>query len=98
MAGYKVNSNKSVAYLYMKDNWAEKEIMEVTAFTITTNSVRNCGVILIKHVKVWPELQVTEEKHCRRCQKRLRSFMITDQKMSEDGKLSHAHGSVELTQ
>jgi hypothetical protein len=26
VAGYKINSNKSVVFLYSKDKWAEKEI------------------------------------------------------------------------
>ena len=35
VAGYKINSNKSVAFLYSKDKWAEKEIREMTHFTIS---------------------------------------------------------------
>jgi predicted transcriptional regulator YheO len=31
---YKINSNKSVVFLYSKDKWAEKEIKETTLFTI----------------------------------------------------------------
>jgi hypothetical protein len=30
-AGYKINSNKSVAFLYTKDKLAEKEIKETTS-------------------------------------------------------------------
>jgi ribosome biogenesis protein Nip4 len=30
VAGYKINSNKSVAFLYTKDKKAEKEIRETT--------------------------------------------------------------------
>jgi hypothetical protein len=33
VAGYKINSNKSVAFLYTKDKQAEKEIRERTPFT-----------------------------------------------------------------
>jgi hypothetical protein len=33
VAGYKINSNKSIAFLYSKDKWGEKEIMERTPFT-----------------------------------------------------------------
>ena len=36
VAGYKINSNKSVAFLYTKDKQAEKEIRETTPFTIVT--------------------------------------------------------------
>jgi len=34
VAGYKINSNKSVAFLHSKDKWAEKEIREITPFTL----------------------------------------------------------------
>jgi hypothetical protein len=30
VGGYKINTNKSVAFLYSKDKWAEKEIKETT--------------------------------------------------------------------
>ena len=36
VAGYKINSNKSVAFLYTKDKQDEKEIRETTPFTIVT--------------------------------------------------------------
>jgi hypothetical protein len=34
MAGYEINSNKPVTFLYSKDKQAEKEIREMTPFTI----------------------------------------------------------------
>ena len=40
VAGYKINSNKSVGFLYTKDTWVEKELMETTPFTIVTNSIK----------------------------------------------------------
>jgi hypothetical protein len=40
VAGYKINSNKSVAFLYTKDNQAGKEIRETTTFTIVTNNIK----------------------------------------------------------
>ena len=39
VAGYKINSNKSVAFLYSKGKQAEKEIREMTPFTIVTNNI-----------------------------------------------------------
>ena len=39
MAGYKINSSKSVAFLYSKDKQAEEEIREMTPFTIATNKI-----------------------------------------------------------
>jgi predicted transcriptional regulator YheO len=37
---YKINSNKSMAFLYTKNKWAEKEIRESTHFTIVTNNIK----------------------------------------------------------
>jgi hypothetical protein len=50
VAGYKVDSNKSMAFLYKKDKQAEKEIRETTPFTIVTNNIKYFGVILTKEV------------------------------------------------
>ena len=36
VAGYKINSNKSVAFLYLKNKHAEKEIREMIPFIIVT--------------------------------------------------------------
>ena len=51
MAGYKINSNKSVAFIYKNDKQAEKEIRETTPFTIATNNIKYLGVTLTKQVK-----------------------------------------------
>jgi hypothetical protein len=36
VAGYEINSKKSVTFLYTKEKEAEKEIRETTPFTIIT--------------------------------------------------------------
>jgi hypothetical protein len=51
VAGYKINSNKSVAFFYSKDKEAEKEIRETTPFAIVTNNIKYLGVTLTKQVK-----------------------------------------------
>jgi hypothetical protein len=51
LAGYKINSNKSMVFLYTKDKKAEKEIRETTPFTIVTNNIKYLGVTLTKEVK-----------------------------------------------
>jgi hypothetical protein len=51
VAGYKINSNTSVAFLYTMDKQAEKEIRETTPFTIVTNNIKYLGVTLTKEVK-----------------------------------------------
>jgi hypothetical protein len=48
---YKINSNKSVAFLYIKDKQAEKENRETISFTIATNSIKYIGVTLTKQMK-----------------------------------------------
>jgi hypothetical protein len=50
VAGYTINSNKSVAFLYTKDIVIEKEIRETTPFTTVTN-IKYLGVTLTKEVK-----------------------------------------------
>ena len=40
VAEYKINSNKSIAFLYSKDNQSEKEIRETTPFAIVTNNIK----------------------------------------------------------
>jgi hypothetical protein len=52
VAGYKINSNKSVAFLYIKDKKTEKEIRKTTPFTIFTSNIKYVGVTLTKEVKV----------------------------------------------
>ena len=51
VAGYKINSNKKVAFLYSKDKQAEKEIREMTSFTIVIKNIKYLGVTLTKQVK-----------------------------------------------
>jgi hypothetical protein len=49
VAGYKIDSNKSVAFQnYTKDKQAKKEIRETTPFTIATNNIKHFGVTLRK--------------------------------------------------
>ena len=50
VAGHKINSNKSMAFLYTKEKWTEKEIRETTPFTIVTNNIKYLGVTLTKQV------------------------------------------------
>jgi hypothetical protein len=52
VAEYKINSKKSVALLYSKDEQAEKEIRETAPFKIVTNNIKYLCVSLTKQVKV----------------------------------------------
>jgi hypothetical protein len=82
VAGYKINSNKSVAFLYSKDKQAEKKIREMAPLTIVTNNIKYLGMTLSKQVK---DLYNKNFK-----------FLKKKLKISEDAKLSHAHGLAEL--
>jgi hypothetical protein len=62
VAGYKNNSNKSVALLFTKDKQAEKEVSETVPFTIVSN-IKYLAVTLTKQAKNLQELQVSEEKN-----------------------------------
>jgi len=50
VSGYKINSNKSVAFLYSNDKQAEKEIKEMTLFTIVPNNIKYLVLTLSKQV------------------------------------------------
>ena len=50
VAGYKINSNKSLAFFYMKNKEAEKENRETKRFTIVTNNIKHLGVTLHNQV------------------------------------------------
>jgi hypothetical protein len=48
IAGYKINTNKSMTLLCTKDKQAEKEIRETTPFLILTNNIKYHGMTLRK--------------------------------------------------
>jgi hypothetical protein len=64
---------------FSKDKQAKKEIGETTPFTIVTNNIKYLGVTLPKKVK---DLYDKKFKYMKKEIK----------KISEDGKISHAHG------
>jgi hypothetical protein len=68
-----------MAFLYTKDKEAEKEISETTPFSIVTNNIKYLGVTLTKEVKDLYD-------------KGFKSLKKELKKISEDGKISHAHG------
>ena len=48
LAGYKINSQKSLAFLYTNDEKCEREIKELIPFTITTKRIKYLGINLPK--------------------------------------------------
>lgn len=51
MAGYKINAQKSMAFLYTNNEAEEREIEEAVSFTIVPKSIRYLGKNLTKEVK-----------------------------------------------
>jgi hypothetical protein len=85
VAGYKVNSNKSVAFLYTKDKQNEKEIRETIPFKIVTKNIKYLGVTLTKEVK----------DHMIRSQKMERSMLMDWQdQYSKNG--YHAESNLQI--
>ena len=51
VAGYKIDTQKSIAFLYTNNEKAEKEIREAILFTITSGRIKYLGVNLPKETK-----------------------------------------------
>ena len=51
IAGYKINTEKSLAFLYTKNERTEKEIKETIPFTIATKIIKYLGIYLPKETK-----------------------------------------------
>ena len=48
VAGYKINIQKSLAFLYTNNEKTEREIKEKIPFTITTKRIKYLGINLLK--------------------------------------------------
>ena len=51
VAGYKINAQKSVAFLYTNNEATEREIKESIPFTIAPKTIKYLGINLTKEVK-----------------------------------------------
>ena len=51
VAGYKINTEKSLAFLYTNNEKTEREIKETIPFTIATERVKYLGINLPKEIK-----------------------------------------------
>ena len=50
-AGYKINAQKSLAFLYTNDKKSERKIKETLPFTIVTKRIRYLGINLPRDTK-----------------------------------------------
>ena len=51
VAGYKINAQKSLAFLYTSDEKSEREIKEILPFTTATKRIKYLGINLPKETK-----------------------------------------------
>ena len=51
VAGYKINTQKSLAFLYTNDEKSEREIKGTLPFTIATKRIKYLGINLLKETK-----------------------------------------------
>ena len=51
VAGYKINAQKSLAFLYTNNERSEREIKETIPFSIATKRIKYLGINLPKEVK-----------------------------------------------
>ena len=51
VAGYKINAQKSLAFLFTNDEKSEKEIKETLLFTIATKRIKYLGINLPQETK-----------------------------------------------
>jgi len=53
VAGYKINTQKSLAFLYTNNERTEREIKETIPFTIATKRIKYLGINLPKETKTY---------------------------------------------
>ena len=51
VAGYKINAQKSLAFLYTNDEKSERDIKEILPFTIATKRIKYLGITLPRETK-----------------------------------------------
>ena len=78
VAGYKINTQKSLAFLYTNNEKIEREIKETIPFSIATKRIKYLGVYLPKETK---DLYITIKHWCKKSKRAL-----------IDGEIYHVHG------
>ena len=81
IAGYNINTQKSLAFLYTNNEKAEREIKETIPFTIATKRIKYLGINIPKQIK---DLCIENYKTLIKKKKT---------KMTQiDGEIYHVHG------
>ena len=84
VAGYKINTQISLAFLYTNNEKVEKEIKETIPFTIATKRIKYLGIYLPKETK---DLYIENYK-----------TLVKEIKEDTNGEIYHVHGSEEPIQ
>ena len=79
VAGYKINSQKSLAFLYTNNEKSEREIKESIPFTIATKRIKYLGINLLKE---------TEELYGENYKTLVKEIKMTE----TDGEIFHVSG------
>ena len=82
VAGYKINTQKALAFLYTNNEKVEKEIKETIPFTIATKRIKYLGIYLPKETK---DLYIYIESYETLVKKSKRTLI--------DGEMYLVHGS-----
>ena len=83
-AGYKINTQKSLAFLHTNNEKTERETKETIPFTIATKSIKYLGINLSKETK---DLQIENYK-----------TLMKEIKEDTIGEIDHVHGLEESIQ
>ena len=78
VTGYKINAQKSVAFLYTNNERSEREIKETISFTTAQNRIKHLGINLSKETK---DLY-----------SKMYKMLMKEIKDTKDGKIYHVHG------
>ena len=79
VAGYKINIQKSLAFLYTNHEKTEREIKETIPFTIATERIKYLGIYLPKETK---DLYIENYK----------TLVKKSKRTQIDGEIYHVHG------
>ena len=83
VAGYKINIQKSLAFLYTNHEKTERKLKETIPFTITMKRIKYWGIYLPKETKD---------------RRKLKHWWKKSKKTQIDGEIYHVHGLEESTQ
>ena len=84
VAGYKINVQKSLAFLYTNNERSEKETKETLPFTIARKIVKHLGINLLKE---------TKDMYAENYKKLMKKLKM----IQTDGKIYHVFGLEEST-